>query len=74
MPSTSKTFGPVDARFTIPAGILRKFEQEPRFVFKPFPGILLLDAKILHDMERLEKLVTDKAITENFDIVLMPKR
>lgn len=59
--------------FTIPQKILHIFEQEPRIILKPFPGILLIDLKQARQLELLQKLANDKEFASKFDVVLMPK-
>jgi hypothetical protein len=59
--------------FAIPPKILNIFEQEPRVILKPFPGILLIDLKKARQLELLQKLANDKEFASQFDVVLMPK-
>ena len=59
--------------FTIPLKLIRSFEEEPRIVLKPFPGILLVDLKQARQLEMLQQLVNDETFASQFDVVVMPK-
>ena len=59
--------------FVIPQRILQIFEQEPRVILKPFPGILLIDLQKTRQLELLQKLANDEEFASQFDVVLMPK-
>ncbi len=67
MPPAKPIIQKADIQFRIPKVLLDRFEEEPRFILKPYPGILLLDIK------NLQVLLEDKEWAKNYDVVLMPK-
>jgi hypothetical protein len=54
---------------TIPKEFLAQFE-EARILFPPYPGLLLLDARML---ERVQELMRMPAMAERFEVMLVPK-
>jgi hypothetical protein len=53
----------------IPLKYFRAFE-EARIVFKPYPGLLILDASML---ERVKAMINDEQFAKQFDVVIVPK-
>jgi len=53
----------------IPLKYFRAFE-EARIVFKPYPGLLILDASML---ERIKDMMHDVEFNKQFDVVIVPK-
>lgn len=58
--------GPAGA---IPLKYFKAFE-EARIVFKPYPGLLILDASML---ERIKEMMHDVEFNKQFDVVIVPK-
>jgi hypothetical protein len=53
----------------IPLKYFRNFE-EARIIFKPYPGLLILDASML---ERVKAIMLDEQFAKQFDVVIVPK-
>jgi len=53
----------------IPLKYLRAFD-EARIIFKPYPGLLILDASML---ERVKQMMLDQQFAEQFEVVIVPK-
>ena len=53
----------------IPLKYLRAFE-EARIIFKPYPGLLILDASML---EKVKAMMLDKQFAKQFEVVIVPK-
>ena len=53
----------------IPLKYFRAFE-EARIIFKPYPGLMILDASML---ERVKAIMADKQFAKQFDVVIVPK-
>jgi hypothetical protein len=53
----------------IPLRYLRAFE-EARIIFKPYPGLLILDASML---EKVKEVMLDEQFAKQFDVVIVPK-
>lgn len=53
----------------IPLKYFRAFE-EARIIFKPYPGLMILDASML---ERVKAIMNDEQFAKQFDVVIVPK-
>lgn len=63
---------PGEVRFTIPKALLDAFAQEPRILIKWRPdGLWPIPPELLR--ETFDRIVNDKEILENYDVVLMKK-
>jgi hypothetical protein len=54
---------------TIPREFLRQFD-EARILFPPYPGLLILDLRML---EKVQELMRMPAMAEQFEVMLVPK-
>jgi|MudIll2142460700_1097286.scaffolds.fasta_scaffold523954_2 hypothetical protein len=53
----------------VPLKYLKAFD-EARIVFKPYPGLLILDASML---ERVREMMLDQQFAEQFEVAIVPK-
>jgi len=53
----------------IPLKYFKTFE-EARIVFKPYPGLMILDAAML---EKVRAMMADEQFNKQFDVVIVPK-
>ena len=53
----------------IPLKYFRAFD-EARIIFKPYPGLLILDASML---ERVKEFMQNEQFNQQFDVVIVPK-
>jgi hypothetical protein len=53
----------------VPLKYFKAFE-EARIVFRPYPGLLILDASML---ERVKAIMNDEQFAKQFDVVIVPK-
>ena len=61
-------------RFSIPPALLKMFSGQPRLILKPFPGLLILDARTLFENPELtQQLLGDEKFRAGYDIVAVPK-
>jgi hypothetical protein len=61
-----------EQRLSIPKSFLEVFAKEPRFVFKPSPGLWPVDARILKSGV-LDKLIADQEFNRDFEIMIVPR-
>jgi hypothetical protein len=55
--------------FTIPKEFLKQFD-EARILFPPYPGLLIIDARMLG---KVQELMRNPAMAEQFEVMLVPK-